>query len=138
MSNQSVLIDLPENIYNKYKHRAEQMQRSVEAEIVESIAKAAPKNDDELSGELQELVIQLGFLDDKALVRIARSNQSKKEASRIETLHLKRQSEGLDDSESKELAELMKKFDRWFVLRNEALGILLERGQDVSEYTRRK
>ena len=138
MSNQSVLIDLPENIYNKYKHRAEQMQRSVEAEIVESIAKAAPKNDDELSGELQELVIQLGFLDDKALVRIARSNQSKKEASRIETLHFKRQSEGLDDSESKELAELMKKFDRWFVLRNEALGILLERGQDVSEYTRRK
>ncbi len=138
MSNQSVLIDLPENIYNKYKHRAEQMQRSVEAEIVESISKAVPTNDDELSAELQDLVIQLGFLDDKALVRVARSNQSKKEASRIETLHLKRQSEGLDDSESKELAGLMKKFDRWFVLRNEALGLLLERGQDVSEYARRK
>jgi hypothetical protein len=138
MSNQSILIDLPENIYNKYKHRAERMQRSVEAEIVESIARAVPTNDDELSAELQDLVIQLGFLDDKALVRIARSKQSKKEASRIETLHLKRQSEGLDDSESKELAELMKKFDRWFVLRNEALGLLLERGQDVSEFARRK
>ena len=137
MSNQSVLIDLPENIYNKYKHRAEQMQRSVEAEIVESIARAVPNNDDELSTELQELVIQLGFLDDKALLRIARSKHSKKEASRIETLHFKRQSEGLDDFESKELAELMKKFDRWFVLRNEAFAILLERGQDVSEFTRR-
>jgi hypothetical protein len=138
MSNQSVLIDLPENIYNKYKQRAEQMQRSVEAEIVESIAKAAPTNADDLSAELQDLVIQLGFLDDKALARIARSHQPKKEAARIETLHFKRQSEGLNDSESKELAELMKKFDRWFVLRNEALGLLLERGQDVSEFARKK
>jgi uncharacterized phage-associated protein len=138
MSNQSVLIDLPENIYNKYKQRAEQMQRSVEAEIVESIAKAAPANADDLSAELQDLVVQLGFLDNKALARIARSNQPKKETARIETLHFKRQSEGLADSESKELAELMKKFDRWFVLRNEALGILLERGQDVSEFAPRK
>jgi hypothetical protein len=138
MLNQSVLIDLPENIYNKYKQRAEQMQRSVEAEIVESIARAAPANADDLSAELHDLVVQLGFLDDKALFRIARSHQPKKEATRIETLHFKRQSEGLADSESKELAELMKKFDRWFVLRNEALGLLLERGQDVSEFARKK
>lgn len=138
MSNQSVIIDLPENIYNKYKQRAEQKQRSVEAEIVESIAKAVPTNDDELSAELEDLVSQLAFLDDKALLRIARNNLSRKVAARIETLHFKRQSEGLADSENKELAELMKKFERWFVLRNEALGILIERGQDVSEFAQRK
>jgi len=39
MTKQSVVIDLPDAIYNKYKHRAQQMQRSVVAEIVESIVK---------------------------------------------------------------------------------------------------
>ncbi len=137
MSQQSVVIDLPDDIYNKYKQRAEQMQRSVEAEIIESVFKAAPTND-ELTGELAELVTQLAFLDIKALRRIARNHLAKKEAARIESLHFKRQSDGLDEVETKELTGLMKKMERWFVLRNEALGLLIERGQDVTEFAPKK
>lgn len=137
MSNQSVIIDLPENIYNKYKQRAEETQRTVEAEITETVANAAPNNG-ELSAELEELVAQLTFLDDKALERIARSTLAKKDAAKIESLHFKRQSVGLGDSEKVNLAELMKKFDRWFVLRNKAIGLLIGRGHDVSEFIPRK
>lgn len=74
---QSVVIDLPEDIYSKYKQRAEQMQRTVEAEIIEVIAKATPAKD-ELSTELEGLVTQLAFLEDKALTRIAQSKFPKK------------------------------------------------------------
>ncbi len=137
MTNQSVIIDLPESIYSKYKRQAEQMQRSVEAEIVEGVSRAVPNND-ELTTQLEDLVTQLAYLDDKALLRIARSKLAKKDASRIETLHIKRQSEGLTDLESTDLAGLMKKFDRWFVLRNEALGLLIARGQNVAEFARGK
>lgn len=87
------------------------MQRSLEAEIVEGILKAARGND-ELSTELEGLVAQLAFLDTKALGRIARSRLAKKEAARIESLHFKRQNEGLEEAEAKELAELMKKMER--------------------------
>lgn len=137
MSKQSVVIDLPEDIYNKYKQRAQQMQRSVEAEIVESVFKAVPTND-ALSTELEGLVAQLAFLDNKALRRLAGSHLAKKEASRIESLHFKRQSEGLEEVETKELTDLMKKMERWFVLRNEALGLLIERGQDITEFAPKK
>ncbi len=94
MSKQSVVIDLPEDIYNKYKQRAQQMQRSVEAEIVESVFKAVPNNDI-VPSDLDEVVAQLGFLDNKALRRIARSRLPKKDTAKIESLHFKRQSEGL-------------------------------------------
>lgn len=130
MQKQSVVIDLPDNIYNQYKQRAEQKQRTIEAEIVEVVSKAVPLAD-ELSPELENLVAQLVFLDDKALQRIARSKSSKKDASQLEALHFKRQNEGLTEVEAHELSNLMKKFERWFVLRNEALAILMERGQNV-------
>jgi plasmid stability protein len=137
MTKLSVVIDLPDDIYNKYKHRAELMQRSVEAEIVESVLKSAPSNA-ELSVELEGLVSQLAFLDNKGLFRLAHSKLAKKETARIESLHFKRQNEGLNEAETQELAELMKRFERWFVLRNEALGILIQRGQDVSEFAPKK
>lgn len=132
MPKQSVIIDLPDDVYNKYKQRAEQMQRPIEAEIVEVVSKAAFP-DDELPAELEELVTQLAFLNDKALQRVASSKLTKKEAARIETLHYKRQSEGLNNLEIEELAALMRKFNRWFVLRNAALGLLIERSQNVTE-----
>lgn len=136
MSNQSVVIDLPEDIYNKYKQRAEQNQHSVEAEIAESLLRAVPANEN--LSELDRLVAQLAFLDDNSLRRIAKNRLPKKEAMRLERLHFKQQAEGLEAIETGELTELMKKFNRWFVLRNEALGLLIERGQNISEFTPKK
>lgn len=133
MQKQSVVIDLPDEIYNEYKRRAEQTHRTVEAEIIEVISKAAPAGD-KLSDELEGLVAQLSFLEDNAVARIAASKFSKKESARIEALHFKRQSEGLTEAETVELAALMKKFNRWFVLRSEAQNILMERGQDISKF----
>ena len=133
MSTQSVVIDLPEDLYNIYKQQASQKQRTVEAEIVEAVAKVAPMLvSDKLPAELEELVAQLVFLDNAGLRRIAQSKANRKETARIEVLHFKRQDTGLDESERKELGDLMKKFDRWFVLRNEALGLLIKREQDVT------
>ncbi len=57
----------------------------------------------------------------------------KKLAAKIEALHLKRQNQGLTEPKTEELADLMKSFNWQFVLRNEAIGLLLERGQDVSD-----
>ena len=132
MQKQSVVIDLPDDVYNKYKQRAAHTQRTVEAVITEVVFKAAPV-DDKLNNELEELVAQLAFLDGPALERIAHSKMPQKEAVRIEALHFKRQNHQLDTPQTEELAQLMKKFDRWFVLRNAALDTLIERGSSVAE-----
>jgi len=127
MPKQSVVIDLPEDVYNKYKEQALQTDSTIEAEIIEVVAKGVPTIvSDKLSAELEGLVMQLAFLDNVALGRVASSKFSHKDATRIEALHFKSQDTGLNETEKKELSELMKRFDRWFVLRNEALGLLLK------------
>jgi hypothetical protein len=127
MSNQSIIIDLPENVYIEYKRRADHTNRTVEVEIAETLTRDLGETEDEgLSPELKDLINQLGFLDTKHLIRLATKTFPKKDAARIEAYHFKEQSVGLNNQESLILAELMNKFDRWFVLRNEALGLLLK------------
>lgn len=101
------------------------MQHSIEAEIVETVSKVTPA-DDSLSADLEELLVQLKFLKDEALVNLAQNNFPKRDASKIEALYYKRQSEGLDETETEKLTELMRKFNQWFVLRNEAINLLLQ------------
>lgn len=133
MSNQLVTIDLPEDIYKQYKQLAEVKKRTVEAEILEAVAKAAPAKD-KLPSDLEQLVSQLVFLDDPALMRLAKSTFAKKDAAKIDSLQYREQNEGLNEAEKEKLASLMKKLSRWFVLRNEALGLLLQRGHPASEF----
>jgi plasmid stability protein len=133
MATTTITLNIPNEIYERIKHRAEQTQRSVETELMEVVVSAIPVEND-TDSENQRAVESLKFLDNKALWRIARRQLSKKEADKIETLHFKRQDEGLTNQETETLRLLMKKYDRTFLLRNMAMKMLMERGFDISEF----
>jgi hypothetical protein len=96
-------LNLPGHLYNRLKPRAEQAHRTVEAELLEGVAPAVPVAD-ELPAELSEARSPLALLDDEALWRAARSHLPAEAAVQMENLHLKRQREGLTETEAQTLA----------------------------------
>jgi plasmid stability protein len=129
---QTITLNLPDFIYEKIKHRAEQTQRSIEDELLEMVASTVPESE-ELPVDLAQAVAGLSFLDDKTLWQAARTHLSARSVARIETLHSKRRGQGLSDAEETELAALVKEYDKSILIRSEAMGILMDRGHDVSK-----
>ena len=132
MTVQTVTLNLPGALYSRLKHRAEQAHRSIEAELLEVVATAVPLAD-ELPAELAEAIAPLALLDDEALRRAARSHLPAEVAAQLERLHLKRQREGLTESESQTLAGLVRQYERAMLVRAQAAALLKQRGLDVSD-----
>lgn len=131
MNLQPVTLSLPKSIYNRLRQRAEQSRRSVEMELLDVVATAMPDNED-LPGELAAAIADLKLLDDEALWRAARSHLDPKPGAQMEALHIKRQSEGLSESESQTLDGLVRHYERAMLVRAEAASLLKARGHDVS------
>jgi plasmid stability protein len=132
MAVQSVTLHLPSPLYERLKRRAEQTNRSVEAELLEVIATAVPVADD-LPANLAEAVSPLALLDDEALWQAARSHFPEEAAAQLELLHLKRQREGLTVSEAETRAGLVRQYEQTMLVRAQAAALLKQRGYDVSE-----
>jgi hypothetical protein len=131
MAIQPVTLNLPSSLYKRLKRRAEQTHRTVEAELLEVVAQAVPVAD-ELSSDLEEVLSPLSLLDDEALWRAARSHLPTEAADQLESLHLKRQREGLTEAESQTLAGLVRQYERAMLVRSQAVALLKQRGHDVS------
>jgi hypothetical protein len=54
-------------------------------------------------------------------------------AAELEALHLKRQREGLTESETETLARLVRQYERAMLVRAQAAALLKQRGYDVAE-----
>lgn len=134
---QIVTLNLPDSIYQRIKDRAKQTQRSIEEELLDLVAITMPE-DEELPRDLAQAVAALGFLDDKTLWQAARTHLSAKSVGRMETLHDKRRNEGLNETDEKELADLVKEYEKSLLIRSEAMGILMQRGHDVSSIVKNK
>jgi len=132
MAVQAVTLLLPSPLYEQLKRRAEQTQRSVEAELLEVVAAAVPVADD-LPADLAQVISPLALLDDEALWRAARSHLPAEAAAQMEQMHLKRQREGLTGSEAETLAGLVRQYERAMLVRAQASALLKERGYDVAE-----
>jgi plasmid stability protein len=132
MTVQSVTLNLPDILYNRLRHRAEQTHRTVEAELLEVVATAVPI-EDELPPDLAEAVASLTLLDDQALWQAARSRLTATASAQMEALHLKRQREGLTEAEAQTLAGLVRQYERAMLVRAQAAMLLKQRGYDVSE-----
>jgi hypothetical protein len=99
--------------------------------LLDVLASAIPASD-ALPAELAEALAPLGVLDDAALWRAARSHLPTSAAVRLEVLHLKRQSEGLTESEAASAARLVRQYERAMLVRARAAALLKQRGHDVS------
>jgi plasmid stability protein len=128
---QDITIRLPNLLYQKLKARAEQTQRSVEAEALDALVAAVPAVDD-LPADLEASLAQLALLDDEALWRAARTTLAADAAQQLEDLHLKRQREGLTEHEAQAAAALVQQYERVMLVRAQAAALLKQRGHDVS------
>lgn len=131
MTMQSFTLHIPGLLYHRLKRRAEQSQRTIEDEMLEAIATAI-HDEDELPADLEEALSSLSLLDDQALWQAARSHLPVEAATRLENLHLKRQSEGLTETETQTLSRLVREYERAMLVRARAAVLLKQRGCDVS------
>src|SRR5688500_4921403 len=100
MHGQSITLRVPDALYDRIKQRAEKADRSVEDEVLEVVATAI-QPDDALPAYLARALSPLVLLDDEALWRAARSHLAPEAATRLASLHSKRQEEGLSDAEAR-------------------------------------
>jgi plasmid stability protein len=107
MAIQTLTVQLPDRLYAQLRRRAQQANRTVEAELVDLVATAMPEQD-ELPDALSLELAGLEHLDDEALWRAAQSRLAAATARRTEKLHHKRQREGLTETEVRTLAELVR------------------------------
>jgi hypothetical protein len=129
MAGQAVTLHVPEGLYRRVKQEADRTHRSVEEELLDVVAGAVP-GPATLPDDLATVVDQLTFLDDAALARAARSHLPRKAARRLESLHAKRQREGLDNGEPQELERLVRQYERSMLIRAHAMLLLKQRGHE--------
>ena len=134
MSTESLTVNIPSLLYEQLKQQAEQSQRSVEEETLELLAAAVPAGR-ALPAELAEAIDCLESCDDAALWHAARSALTTDERERLEALHVIKQRGELSDAQTKQLAELVLRYERQMLVRAQAMALLKVRGDDVSELT---
>lgn len=130
MTVQAITLNLPETVYNWLKQRAKQTDRTIEDELLETVATAMPLTE-ALPDDLDEAVSHLHLLDNQALWRAARSHLSAELAATMEQLHLKRQREGLIETETQTLNKFVYQYERAMLIRAQAAALLKQRGDDV-------
>ncbi len=131
MALQPITLNLPDSVYSRIQRRASQTNRSVEAELLDVVTTAVAE--DELSDELAEAITQLALLDDESLWRAARGRLPDETSAELESLHLKRQRDGLTESETQQLAGLVRQYERVMLIRSKAALLLKQRGYDVAD-----
>jgi plasmid stability protein len=131
MAQQTVMVTLPDDFYQRLKIRADGAQRSVEDELV---TLAAALDDEPIPVDIKEALASLPVLDDAALWQAAGSRLSQAESNEVEKLHFKRQREGLSDAEKQRLASLMHQYEKTLLIRSHALLLLKQRGQDITPW----
>jgi plasmid stability protein len=132
MTVQSLTLSIPELLYEQIKHRAAERDRSVEDETLDLLANAVPGNQG-LSKDLAAAIAPLELLDNEALARAAQSHLPSDVAQALESLHLKRQRDGLTAAEGETLSALVLQYERAMLVRAQAARLLRERGLDVAD-----
>lgn len=131
MAHQTLTLNIPDDLYERIKQRSAITRRSVEEELL--ILAGTALIEEEIPADIQEAVEALSQLNDEALWQTARSSKLTPEQSEeIEDLHFKRQRKGLTATEKDRLADLMHQYDKALLVRAHAVGLLHDRGHDVS------
>jgi hypothetical protein len=107
------------------KSGAENAHRSIEDEAIELLATTVPNEPD-------QSLVSLELLDNAAVECAARSRLASELSAELESLHLKRQREGLTEPEAARCAELIRAYERSMLVRAQAAALLKKRGIDVS------
>jgi plasmid stability protein len=132
MATQSLTVHLPDRLYSRLEARASESNRTVEAELIEILSTAIPA-EFEMTPELGKELALLDQLDDASLWQTAREMLPAETCARLEQMHLKQRREGLSETETHALADLVRQYERTMLVRARAAVLLKHRGRDVSK-----
>ncbi len=133
----AITLRLPTPLYRQYQERAAETRRSIESELLDAVATAAPETE-RLPQDLADAVAELETFDDEALWHAARGSFPAEASRRLEALHFKRQDEGLTEAEQETASELVRQYERAMLVRAHAAKLLKERGHDISGLVARR
>ena len=132
MTAHAVTLQLPTPLYNHFQSRAEHSHRTLEAELLSAVATVA-EDEEQLSQDLATAIADLELLNDDELRLAARNHLPDEAKAQLDRLNLKQQRETLTPAEKATQERLVGEYDQAVLLRAEALRLLKDRGQDISE-----
>jgi plasmid stability protein len=131
MSSQTLTVAVPDKMFARIRDRAQQANRTVEAEVLDVLSDALT-NQDELPADLEAAVSALDLFDETALRRAFESRLSAEASEELESLHFKERREGLTPAENQRRRDLVRQYERAMLVRARAAALLHQRGYPVS------
>ncbi|ETW96273.1 MAG: hypothetical protein ETSY1_27250 [Candidatus Entotheonella factor] len=131
MAAQAVTLHLPETLYIRLQQHAQATHQSFDEIALRAIQAGAPPSWEDAPREFQADLATLDRLDDDALWRIARSEQTETEMTRYSDLLEANANDRLSDDDQAELAQLRVQADRFMLRKVHAAALLRWRGHHI-------
>jgi len=132
MSDYSVTLPVPADIYNRASHMAKVTSQSVEAVLLQQLKDAFADPLPELPPHEQRELDALALLSDEALWTIAREQMAENKQARMQAL-MDANAEGtLDNIQRSELEALIEQGQRLSMRKAKAATLLTERGYTMT------
>jgi hypothetical protein len=132
MNPRTVTVTVPPALYEQLERQARSKSRSIEEEVVLTLAETL-QGDSDPSADTEATLASLDALDDDLLRRLASSRVPDTDAERLAELGDKQQREGLTATERREAEDLVRQHDRVMLVRAEAAVLLKQRGHDLGD-----
>lgn len=128
MGNHTVLITLPEVLYERVRISAEASARPVEDVLSQFIATSYPILDDDLPPEMRSEFAGWLLLSDANLWEIAKSRLEEAKQNALEALIERQKQRQLIDAEQRQLEQLLRESQELLLRKAEAQRLLAQRG----------
>src|SRR5581483_2738107 len=104
-------VNIPDELYQRLKQRAEENHRSVEAQLLKTLSAGLIVEEEELPSDLAAALSALETADDKALWQAARSRVPLEMAEAVQKLRAKQKRTNLTAAEQRKLDDLLHHYD---------------------------
>jgi hypothetical protein len=129
MSHTPIVLNLPDELLQRYRHAATQGNRTIEEVMMETLTSHQPEVED-----YDRLLAPLVDYSDEQLWQLVHETLTEAEKSRYELLVDKRRGGAILEQEQAEIDALAEKIEMQMLFRSEALALLKERGFDTQAY----
>jgi hypothetical protein len=132
MGKKSMLLDIPDDLYQRLQEAAEASDRSPEDIVLETVDLLLSQPS--VSASVDSLLSGLSNYSDTQLWAVVHRHLPWVHSLRLRELNAKGKEGALTSAEENELDGLVTLVDRIMLLRSQALLLLKQRGQDVETY----
>lgn len=133
MSHTPIVLNLPDELLQRYRQAASAGNRTIEEVMTETLTSHQPEVED-----YEKMLAPLAGYSDEQLWQIVHETLPDAEKTRYEMLVDKRRGGAILANEQAEIDQLVEKIEMQMLFRSEALALLKERGHDISRFISQK